>query len=158
MYSGTPLSGHPWNEDISLINQDTVCGPSYIEDVQNYPWNEDTSFNQDTFSCPKGVPNREVSLSNITPAVVKACVQHRLTFQSEIQCTCVYTIYSIWTHQKRNVHVHWRCYFAPVNNRCLCQKQNFFLMLINQTTRHFNNVTLCTDRFSTATAEEVRNH
>ena len=29
-HSGNPLSGHPWNEDISL-NQDTVCCPSYIE-------------------------------------------------------------------------------------------------------------------------------
>ena len=28
-----------------LANQDTNCGPSY---VQKYPWNEDTSFNQDT--------------------------------------------------------------------------------------------------------------
>ena len=35
-YSGTPLHGHPWNEDISF-NQATMHGPSYIEKCIKQP-------------------------------------------------------------------------------------------------------------------------
>ena len=48
----------------SPFNQDTTYGPSYIEMCVKFndPWSEDTSFNQDIWSCPKGVRNRGVPL------------------------------------------------------------------------------------------------
>ena len=48
-----------WNEDMSL-NQDTVCGPNNIEDKTTAKMCMDTFFNQNTFSCAKGVQNRKV--------------------------------------------------------------------------------------------------
>ena len=47
LYSGLlPLKG-------TSLNQDTMHGPSYIEEYTKLPLrNEDTSFNQDTFSYP----------------------------------------------------------------------------------------------------------
>ena len=41
------------------FNQDTMHGPSYIENAQNYPWNEDTSFNQDTMHGPSYIENAQ---------------------------------------------------------------------------------------------------
>ena len=45
VYNGTPLKGHPWNKDTSVI-KDTVGGPIYrwYTHIQNNPWVKDASL------------------------------------------------------------------------------------------------------------------
>ena len=55
-----PLYKDPPEIQTSPLVRTLSVVPTTWKSVQKYSRNEDTSFNQDTFNCPKGVRNREI--------------------------------------------------------------------------------------------------